>query len=416
MNTLKNIFKGLISNQAAIDNRKMKWYYTIIIFVLAVFLPWIPSLTSGYKSNGGAVFKSTNYEVTTALKHIFAEEDYFKNITIMKDSTTGSYYLDMNLDSDAATTDSSSWSDETLGTNTKALFTDTYNDQANQGASAYVSNPTGIAKTYYYDCVSVDTYDSKENTSETVSDSSSSSGNTGTSVHRVYLEMYYFPTLSRFDTKYNQYLSNFTNTVILNKDKNGVNNNVPHSYAFLLKDYIEVYFYPFTATVDTTSASGSYYGKLDEGFAYYGATSGATFYNYLTDNGTLSINEAYDNTFVNLADKSARSYTIYSTWMNIMMLTVATVGTLLVCSVLVIIFFKKKASLYRDSNFFHAINTVVTMSTTPAIIAMALGFMSSSYMLMAIIGANLIRAVFSMNKICPPSAPSDSKPVYQARD
>ena len=65
------------------------------------------------------------------------------------------------------------------------------------------------------------------------------------------------PRLSRNDANAINYLTNFTTTVILNKDLNGVNHNIPHSYMILLQDYMEVYFYPFTATTDTVAASVS---------------------------------------------------------------------------------------------------------------------------------------------------------------
>ena len=62
MKTITLLFKSLLSNQAAVDNRKMKWYFTLIVFLLAVFLPWIPFLSSGYRTDSSQVFKSGNYE------------------------------------------------------------------------------------------------------------------------------------------------------------------------------------------------------------------------------------------------------------------------------------------------------------------------------------------------------------------
>ncbi len=420
MFTIKNIFKSLFSNQAALDNRKMKWYYTMILFVLAVFLPWIPTLTNGYKSNGGAVFASkNNYEVSTALKHVISEEDYFKTIKIQKDEA-GAYSLDMSgLDNEAfyGVTDSSTenkynWNNEINGTSDKALFKGQYADIAGSGASPYVKNPTNGTKDYYFDGIGADV------TVEETKTSSTSGGTTETIKkveRRVYLELYMFPNLSRNDPDAVRYLSNFTTTVILGKDINGANHIVPHSYCFLLKDYIGVYFYPFTATTSTTASSGNYVGKLDEGFANLNAEADQTLTDYILEKGELNIEDGFAKNFVNITDASSRQYTIYATWMNILTTTIAVVACLLVSSVLIIIFFKRKSSVYRDSNFWHAINTAIGMGVTPSLLAMIFGFFMSSYMMMILIAANLIRAVFIMNRICPPAVQDTSKPVYQAR-
>lgn len=420
MFTLKNIFKSLFSNQAALDNRKMKWYCTLILFVFSVFLPWIPTLTSGYKSNGGAVFASkNNFEVSTALKHVISEEDYFKTIKIQKDGE-GNYSLDMSGLSneayygvgDSSTENKYNWNNELNGTSDKALFKGKYVDITGAGASPYVKNPTEGTKEYYFDAIGANV------TVEKKQDSSTSGGTSETIKtveRRVYLELYMFPELSRHDSEALQYLTNFTTTVILNKDINGTLHNVPHSYCFLLKDYIEVYFYPFTATVTTTASSGSYVGRLDEGFASLNVEGNKTLTNYIIEDGELNIQDGFTKNFVNIADASSREYTIYATWMNVLTTTIAVVACLLVSSVLIIIFFKRKSSIYRDSNFWHAINTAVGMGVTPSLLAMIFGFFMSSYMMMILIAANLIRAVFVMNRICPPAVQDTSKPVYQAR-
>ncbi len=416
MFTLKNILKSLYSNQAALDNRKMKWYVTLTMFVLAIFLPWIPTLSTGYRTNGGAVFSSTsNYEVSTALKHVISEEDYFKSINIVEKD--GVRTLDLSGLNDEKyygekTGDDSAynWTNELNGTSDKALFRSTYVDKISDGASPYVKTATDMEKIYYFDSIGADI-----NVTNTTKNSDGTETKTETTERRIYLELYMLPELSRNDDNFSTYLSNFTTTIILNKDLNGVNHNVPHSYMILLKDYMLVAFYPFTATTSTTSASGSYVGKLDLGLAKMDLNGSTSLYDFILNKGAYNIQDGFTNNFVSLANESARDYTIHSVWMNILTLTIAGAASILVSSVLLIIFFKRKSSIYRESNYFHAINTAVNMSLTPALLSMIFGFFASNYSMMIIIGANLIRAVFIMNRICPPTTTDTSKPVYQAR-
>ena len=416
MFTVKNIFKSLFSNQAALDNRKMKWYVTLIMFVLAVFLPWIPTLSSGYRSNGGAIFANkNNFEVSTALKHVIAEEDYFKTIKI--NNKDGAYSLDMSGLNDEAfygersMDDKYIWDNELNGVSDKALLKDTYEDVQ----TPVITTPSGIKSGnshYFFDAIGADVTVTK---TEKASDSAGTTTTTTTVERRVYLELYMFPDLSAKNSNTMQYLRNFTTTVVFNKDANGVNHRVPHSYMILLQDYMEVYFYPFTATTATVAASGSYAGKLDEGLAKVDLNGATTLYDFMLSKGELNIQDGFTKNFVALTDGAAREYTIYATWMQVLTLTIAGAASILICTLLIFIFFKRKTSIYRDSNFFHAINTAVNMSITPALLSMIFGFFTSNYSMMAIIGCNLIRAVFVMNRICPPQTADTSKPVYQAR-
>ena len=415
MFTVKNIFKSLFSNQAALDNRKMKWYVTLIMFVLAVFLPWIPTLSSGYRSNGGAIFANkNNFEVSTALKHVIAEEDYFKTIKI--NNKDGAYSLDMNGLNDEAfygersMDDKYIWDNELNGVSDHALLKDTYPHIQ----TPVITTPSNIKgdKIYFFDAIGANVTVTK---TEKASDSAGTTTTTTTVERRVYLELYMFPELSAKNADTMQYLRNFTTTVILNKDLNGVNHNIPHSYMILLQDYMEVYFYPFTATTATVAASGSYAGKLDEGFAKVDLNGATTLYDFMLSKGELNIQDGFTKNFIALTDGAAREYTIYATWMQVLTLTIAGAASILICTLLIFIFFKRKTSIYRDSNFFHAINTAVNMSITPALLSMIFGFFTSNYSMMAIIGCNLIRAVFVMNRICPPQTADTSKPVYQAR-
>lgn len=414
MNSIKLLFKSLVSNQAAIDNRKMKWYITIVVLIFSVFLPWIPVLSSGYTSNGGTIFTSSNYEVSTALKHVIAEEAYFKEINVKDEN--GNFYFDMNFSSDNYSTHSDKvddseigWSTEYNGKNPKALYKSQYKDDA----TSVITNSTSLSYEYYFDAVGVDVLVDKTSTD------SSSTTTEKVQERRVYLEAYYFPELSSTDENCAQYLSNFVVSIVLDQDAQGVIHQAPRSYMVVLKDYLQVIFYPYTSTTETTSYSGYYTGLVNEGLKSLGGETGRsiTFYNLLTNNGTLNIDEAYETNFVSFADKSARKYTIANVWRNILIVSIAVVATILINSILLIVFFKRKSSIYRDSNYWHAINTAVSMSLCPSLIAMVIGFMSSNYTTMVIVAANLIRAIFSMNKISPPSndQAASSKPVYQAR-
>ena len=64
MENLKYIFKSLYSNQTIINGRKKKWYFALLFFIIGVFLPWIPVLSSGYTTDASTIVTNTvNYEV-----------------------------------------------------------------------------------------------------------------------------------------------------------------------------------------------------------------------------------------------------------------------------------------------------------------------------------------------------------------
>ena len=409
MKTITLLFKSLLSNQAAVDNRKMKWYFTLIVFLLSVFLPWIPFLSSGYRTDSSQVFKSGNYEVSTALKHVISEEAYFKDIKIQQEME-GDFYLDMDFSQDyyGEEQDSYNWTNEFNGTSNKALFKSEYKDEV----STNNEKGTDLRADYFFDCVGTDVVVTVTGEDNVVTEET---------VRREILELYFFPELE-YSKENATYLANFTNQVILKKDTTGTAANKYRSYAFFLKDWCQIVFYSYDAEATETSvpsAAGSYYGNIQKGLKRDEKNvinfKGQSLYNYLSDNGQKNVNQMFDSLCV-LFDSAARPYTIQSTWMNILITSIAFVASLLIVSIMVIIFFKKKNSNYRESNYFHAINVAVSMGLCPSIIGMIFGFFSAQMVTMIIVAANLVRGVYVMNKICPPPTASGSKPVYQARD
>ena len=406
METFKNIFKGLFSNQACLDNHKMKWYVTLILFVFSVFLPWIPSLSSGYQTNAGQVFANVNFEVDTGLKYIMFEEDYFKSIKVVEDKDSGELVLDYSgLKEFAASSDTNNWENEYNGENTTAelvSFTRDVVDDKNK-------------KTYevFYDCVSA------LRTVETQEKQSDGTIVTVTKETRFrYLQAFYLPQLSYQDADFTKVVSGIVDDLIFQKQVGtGEIKRAPSSYAIFAKDYLAVYFYNLKSTTANVSPSYTYAGNLSIGLKKCNVVPNASLYDFMVGKTTESEGTKNLNNFVLLADQSARDYMLKSVWMNILSISITNVVCILISSIFVIIFFKKKTSLYRESNYWHAINTSVGMSLCCSLLAMAMGFLNPSYSMMIIIGANLIRAVFVMNKIAPPMGTNggEQKAVYQAR-
>lgn len=398
MLTLKNIFKGLFSNQACIDNRKMKWYLTLLLVVLAVFLPWIPNLSSGYQKNGGAIFSSPNYEVDTALKHMFNKEEYFKQIKVMENGENLELdYRGLAPYAADKESDTSNWENEFNGTNLSPLY-------------VFEQEYGSLKSTVYFDAIGATI------TEETEQKNSDGSITIVTEEkRRVYLQAYFIQDLSSTTAGFNDYVTSFIDGVILDKNvATGELKKDPTSFAIFAKDYVAFFFYSFAATKASASPAASYVGNLSLGLKALGAQNGVALIDLLKGEDPTSDGMAG---FVSLTHEASRPYLIKSVWMNILTLSCVTVISILVAAVLIIIFFKKKNSLYREANFFHAINTAVGMSLTGSLLAMIFGFFNPSYCTMIIIGALLIRSVFSMNKISPVPGASgkQDKPIYQAR-
>lgn len=423
MKQLLLILKGLFSNQAAIDCRKNKWYFTLITFIMTIFLPWIPLLSTGYTANTASLFTktaSTNYDIDKGFKATI-NKDYFKEgITIKKDAN-GKYYFAYDF-SNQYSEGSENYDNEYNGTNTKELFKSSFSDVSTgtnhvTSSTAYVKNYTNMTLDYYFDCISVSTADVIDPASATSSSTSSSTTyeNNG---YTYFLENFYIPDLSNTESNYIQYLNNFVSSVLLNIDSAGSAQAYPHSYAIWGKDFILVAVYPLKSSKSTLSVSGSYSGSINDGFNNVDVADGTTFYKYISESGKLSITETYTKGFAEFLNQAGKPAYLRSTWTNIGILSAVIAGTILVGSLVLLFFVKRRTSIYRDSNYFHCLTSAVHFTTTGSIFGFILGFFASNYVYFALVGATLIRIVFSLNRICPPAennGQGGSKPLYQAR-
>lgn len=419
------IFKSLYSNQAVIDSRKNPWYLALIIFILSVFLPWIPTLSSGYTANTASLLTSTaNQELDKGIKATI-EKDYFKKIMIKKDGEN--YYFSYNFEESDYTLTSTAvdFENEYNGTNDKELYKGVFSDQGEGNNVNYYSSVTKYTKThseitdqltYYYDNISVETTNQIDPASNATSSTSSDSivYETG---RTTYLENYYFPELSMKTATYGTYLNNFVSSAVLRMDENNAANRYPHSYAIWAKDFVLIAVYPLKSTKSNISVSGSFAGDLNDAIINKGIVDGTSFYNYLTDNGDSKLSTAYTDKFASFMHEAGRKSYITSTWVNIGVLSAVVAGCILVASLLLLWFNKSKSSLYRESNYFHSLNEAIYMMLSPSLIGMVIGFFLSSYVYVIMIGAILMRVIFSRNKICPPAQMdgSSNKPLYQAR-
>lgn len=423
MKKITTIFKSLYSNQACIDARKFPVWVSMIVLALSIFLPWIPSLSGGYTTNTSSFLTaSKNCDIDKGFKATLAS-DYFKKITVTKDSND-KYILSYNFEESDYSTSTADFDNEYIGTNSKALYKGSFTDFTSNDLTPYatVTSYTAVGKrsgltesfTYYYDHIAVSNTETVK--IETSSTSSSSTIEYEDNGRTTYLQNFYIPELSMDTTNYNTYLNNFVSSVILNVSGQGACQRYPHSYAIWAKDFIFVAIYPLKSTKSSISVSGSYTGKVNAGFYNQTVASGTSFYSFLSNNETLTINELYNNNFATYLHEAGRPFYIRSTWINVGILSAVVAGSIIVAGLIILFMNKRKTSIYQEANVWHAFNTAIYLSLTPALIGMIIGFMSSTYQIMAIVGSLLIRIVFISKRIMPPVEPTSSnKPLYQAR-
>lgn len=425
--SVKNIFKSLLSNQAALDSRKHPWWVGVILFIFAVFLPWIPNLSQAYLANTGALFASDkNYEIDKGFKAML-ESDYTKRILVQKNEK-GEYYLDYQFEAGDYDDMPNAFEDEYKGLNTKALYKGNFRDilgtDPKSTATDFSTNFSkgNLSFDYYYDNIAVDT----SNAIDPAKTSSSSANGNSTVVYEqgrnTYLENYFIPKISTKTEDYSTFLNNFVSSVILGVQKVGTVSEAtrfPHSYAIWGSDFVLVAVYPLKSTKSSLQVAGSYSGNLNDGFVNEGESVavGTSLSKYFTADGEITTIDAYNNNFVSFMHRAGRPAHLRQAWINVGILSAIVAGAILVGSLIVFLFFRRKTSIYRDGTFFQALMVETHMAVTPSIISMVLTFMMPQFSMVALIGANLMRFVFAMNKICPPPVgPQNSnRPLYQAR-
>ncbi|MFA6861995.1 MAG: hypothetical protein WCR56_06465 [Bacilli bacterium] len=418
MSNLMYCWKILYNNQAVIDGRKKKWWITAILFVLGIFLTWIPLMSKGYTAdNASFMTSSSNQEVDRGFEAAFVT-DYFRTINFTTDSN-GKPSLDMTKISAYAATDAGALENEANGTNTSnELAAGSYTDTSVSTDTTVLTNPTGITTTFYFDSYSV--LKSSMITSTLSSSSSSSSTSYEDSDRVTLLNMYYFPAISlKGTTNGSQFRNNFINKQILKTNTTSSSVTAyPHSYALIFQDEIDIVLYS-TLSSKSNSATASYVGDLQYAVSTEVAASNTTLYNSIfakADGTTNSVTEAY-KAFHDMLHKAATPSALNTVWINCGIMSAAVVIMELVGALALFIMQRRKNSVCRDTNFWEAMKEAVAMAFTPEIIGLAIGFLSFTNELVLLIGAYVLRVVWISSKISPPvSASGDSnKPLYQAR-
>lgn len=395
---MKNLFRSIFSNQAVLDGRKTKWYFILAMFVLSIFLPWIPALSKGYQTDGSAFLTATNNnEIDKGFKTILGK-DYFKNITI-EQNADGSYFLNYAALNDAAyySEDEADFENEYNGTNTKELFRSEY---------TYTNATTKATEThaYYFDCISVE----KEEIAQP-----STSATTSTVVYEnngrnTYLQAFFFADKNVSAS----WLSDFLMHIVFRYDDKNKPQRYPHSYALFNTDEIRVASFPLKTSLTATKAGSSYYGSVKVGFK--NVVTGTKLGAYLYSDSTSV--EAATKKFQSFLYQASRPSTIKSVWYNCLYLTIFAFAAMLIASLILLFLNKRKTSLYRDTNYWECMKEAVLLSFSPCLISMAIGFMNFTYGVVAIVACILIRVVWISSKITPPPTQGgNSQPLYQAR-
>ena len=435
MGNVTYLWKSLYSNKAILEGRKKPWYFTLLFFILGIFLPWIPVLSSGYTSNAASFITQTqNYEIDKGLT-MLSQQEILKSLTIQTDGETYSLSIPMDdafIESNVNTAQGA-YRAEYDGTNEKTLARGYYCDSVSVdlalGGDVYEACPyvaqtnsswlTNRTQTFYFDALFVNTIENPTMDSAPSSSTSSDSSSSSSSIQyedngkTYYLLAYYLPDLDTSTQEGAQLLVNFVYSVVLNVSADGSTiGEYPHSYIVFTKNSFSLVTYPLRSA--KTNGYGASYmnGSFSDGVSFASPSSGTSLYDFFHRDATedaqvLSNIEAFFN-------GGYRNNTIRSTWINCGILSAVFAGLVLLSSGIVIFLVKRKTSAYRDTNYWEAIKISVTLAFTPSLLAMAIGFMSFEYGLGILVLGVLFRVIFMNGKINPPRV-EDSKPLYQAR-
>lgn len=433
MGNISYLFKSLYSNKVIIEGRKKPWFFALIFFILGIFLPWIPTLSTGYTSDPSSfISQQVNYEIDKGLT-MLTESVGFDAVTIQKNGD-GEYYLDMEGLSEATFQESNvntgleSCQQEYDGTNEKSLGMGFYgegvrNPDEGKGetfpVSPYITSTgteSGLGFTFYFDAMmingseypSIDPSSGDETQTSDTETTYEDNGNT------YFLLAYYIPGLDVASEKGSQYFINFVYSVILDVDKEGSKiENFPHSYIVFAENAFSLVTYP-VRSAKTNSYGHSYMnGDFNDAVSLESPASGTSLKAFMTRNG-----DENDDVIASLRaffHDGRKQSTIVSAWVTCGILSAVYAGLVLLSSGILIFLAKRKTSAYRDTNYWEAIKESVTLAFTPALLAMIVGFFGGSEMVIgALVLCILMRVIWMNSKICPPT-PTDNKPLYQAR-
>ncbi len=423
MGNLTYIWKQNYSNRASLEGRNKSWIIALILFIVGVFLPWIPCLTSGYLEDSSEFVTATqNYEIDKGLLQ-FVSQDYLDEIEFSRyDNGDVKFEFDIEGLDGYSTTESAggSYADEYGNLSESVLFKGTYSDTA-VGACAYVTTNeeyTGFSTTYYYDCLGTPN-------GNLIDQSSSYEATDGVEVSDfdVRLQVYFLLLDNLIESEdegdIEQYINNFIYSVILDLNSGGTAyGKYPHSYMIITPQNIYMALYPVVNSTTTSSVLDTYGGTTKSAFndIVYDENGNQIYsdlkdYLYRDENATAST--AYANTLTML-NQGAREYNIYNTWVNVLIETICSVSSTLVAIVVVFILAKRKRSQYRDMTFWGAVKVGAALPFSSNLIAMIVGFFSLSFSFVVVPICVLLRLFFMNSKICPPPEQNE-KPLYQAR-
>lgn len=415
MNTIKYLFQTLYKNQTVIDGRKKPWYISFVFFILGFFMMWVPILSKGYTTYcASALFNtssSTNSQLDKAMLEVF-DSNYFKTITFKKNTKTGQ--MNLNLSLDLLASDSISTLSEGIKTQNDIEYKGTNDKELLASKFSFTEDGCDYSFNYYYDVISepISTHYSKPtNTSSVTYEDPSNTNN------RVILLQAYYLDLND-DYSENIALTEFIKKNILNLDSTEKQmNNFPHSFIIFSTNRIYLNIYSLRSA-KTNNPLTAYQGYISE--AVTDDLENKTLYSLITDNlpATANLKEKNDATYQSFADflhSLAFKNNINTVWFNIGIISTIYVGTILLSSGILIFMHKRKGSTSKDTNYFEALKEAMTLSFTPSIIGLAMGFYNFSFEITLFVMAVLFRVFFMYSKIVPPSYGASNKPLYQAR-
>lgn len=356
MGTPKFIFKSLYSNQVILDERKTKpWWLALIIAILALALTIIPTLVSGFTTNGSRAL-SMGSELSTSLSlfsHAAESEEGGNPFSINENMV-------LEVREGVITPNHiSSGTEDPIKENVKPIY-----------------NITGD-------------YVNAEGKKQIV----------------TYLNVYYFPGLDPVKkSEDSSAVSKIISDVILVQDeKTNQYVNPPVSFLIMTDTAFIVYAFPLVnSTVDTkplVTFQGTFQKLVGHAFpAVYNNGNNAEEWGYILDKSYEPIR--FTSTLTQVGVTAAINAVVF-----------------VIVGILVFALTRGKANPYRDINFIDGLKISGFLSLSPGLLTCVLGFLSSSLAMMLFLMILGVRAMMLITRTSAAGRPggSDDKVVYRAR-
>lgn len=383
METVKYLWQCLYKNQAVIDGRKRKdWWTAIIIFILSLVLIMIPLLTSGYKTAGASALAASNEKgINVALDSLVSDDEYsdFQNLYFEKDSN-GEVVLNTTETFRSKTSIDIGLASELNEYNFKHSITEYVSNTNSDGSTSYVQTQS---EEFVYFSVYYTQYDILTSEGQTAVVNSLSKINS---------------TDNTLGTAYHSYILFAQKSFML-----AIYPNSPVNLSSIKEGK--------TSAPTYSSISGLYSGLdvlLNDGKYQLKFTP--------LDNSIDST--ASKHLWVDILNQGYRPIRDANTWQTVGITVGIAAGLVLIGGLIIWLFtLGKRNKLHKDCNIWQAIQMSMMMNFTVALIGMIVMFFNSIYGVTALMMCYVLRLSYLIMRTGGrlDANQGEDKPLYQAR-